>query len=166
MVDDPDPLDPPKDNNPIIRLLVFDPLAGLVDRTKADPGAPYLALPQIAKLWREDIGAYEALILRLKKETDCRVGPLEGAVAALAKRTAGGADKASGHGKAKAKDGGQTPEDSAQGSAITFPVLEPWPEPVEGAALLDALVDALKAYVVLTAVQAHAAALWIAFSHA
>ena len=170
MVDDPDPpgSDPPKADNPIARILTFDPLAGLVERSKADPGAPYVVLPQIAKLWREDLPAYEAMILRLKKESECRVGPLEGAVAALAKRTAG-VEEASGRGKegnGKAKHGGQAQEDKALGAAITFAVLEPWPEPVDGAALLDELVNALRAYVVLAAGQANAAALWIVFTHA
>ena len=170
MADDPDPpgSEPSQADNPIAQILTFDLLAGLVERSKADPGAPYLVLPQIAKLWREDLPAYEAMILRLKKETKCRVGPLEGAVAALAKRTADAAEP-SGRGKesnGKAKHGGQAQEDKALGAAITFAVLEPWPEPVDGAALLDELVNALRAYVVLTAVQANATALWIVFTHA
>ena len=162
MADDPDlPGDePPKADNPIAQILTFDPLAGLVERSKADPGAPYLVLPQIARLWGENLPGYEALILRLKKETQCRVSSLEGAVAALAKRTA----EPSG-GKEKAKPG-SSEENAAQGCAITFPKIEPWPEPVDGAALLDELVESIGSYVVLTAPQAHAAALWIAFSHA
>ena len=166
MVDDLEPPggEPPKDDNPIAQILTFDPLAGLVDRTKADPGAPYRVLPQIAKLWREDLAAYEALVLRLKKETQCRVSSLEGAVAALAKRTTGAAEP-SGRGKAKAKDGPVT-EDAAQGGAITFPKVEPWADPVDGAQLLEDLVEAIKGYVVLTVMQAYAAALWIVFSHA
>ena len=85
MVDDLDPPggEPgPDSDNPIARILTFDPLAGLVERTKVIARA--WVLPQIAKLWREDLAAYEALVLRLKKETPCRVSSLEGAVAALA----------------------------------------------------------------------------------
>ena len=167
MVDDLNPPggEPPKANNPIAQILTFDPLAGLVERSKDDPSAPYLVLPQIAKLWREDLGRYEALILRLKMETRCRVSSLEGAVAALAKRTTADVAEPSGRGKAKAKDG-PTAEDAAQGGAITFPKVEPWAEPVDGARLLDDLVELIQGYVVLTATQAHAAALWVTFAHA
>jgi putative DNA primase/helicase len=57
-------------------------------------------------------------------------------------------------------------EQVRQGGAITFPTIEPWPQRVDGVALLDDLADALKRYIILTAEQAHAVALWIAFTHA
>ena len=53
----------------------------------------------------------------------------------------------------------------SQGRAITFPVIEPWPSPVDGAAMLKELVAALRRYVVLTNLQAVAVALWIVFTH-
>ena len=52
-----------------------------------------------------------------------------------------------------------------QGRAITFPVIEPWPSPVDGADMLKELVAALRRYVVLTNLQAVAVALWIVFTH-
>ena len=52
-----------------------------------------------------------------------------------------------------------------QGRAITFPVIEPWPSPVDGAAMLTELVAALRRYVVLTNLQAVTVALWIVFTH-
>jgi 5S rRNA maturation endonuclease (ribonuclease M5) len=52
-----------------------------------------------------------------------------------------------------------------QGRAITFPVIEPWPSPVDGAAMLKELVAALRRYVVLTILQAVTVALWIVFTH-
>lgn len=44
--------------------------------------------------------------------------------------------------------------------------LEPWPDPVDGRALFDALVAAFKRYVVLQRYQAETLALWCIFSHA
>jgi putative DNA primase/helicase len=56
-------------------------------------------------------------------------------------------------------------DDPGQGRAISFPTIEPWPQPAVGAAVLDELVATLRCYVVLTTVQAVAVALWIAFTH-
>ena len=53
----------------------------------------------------------------------------------------------------------------SQGRTITFCVIEPWPEPVDGAAMLEELVAALWRYLVLTNLQAVAIALWIVFTH-
>ncbi|MGO9418991.1 DUF3631 domain-containing protein, partial [Roseiarcus sp.] len=57
------------------------------------------------------------------------------------------------------------PDDPGQGRAITFPVIEPWPHSVDGAAMLDELVQALRGYVILSSAQADAIALWAAFTH-
>jgi putative DNA primase/helicase len=56
-------------------------------------------------------------------------------------------------------------EDVGQGRPISFPVIEPWPEPIDGAKMLDELVAALRRYVVLTNLQADAVALWIVLTH-
>jgi hypothetical protein len=56
-------------------------------------------------------------------------------------------------------------QDDLQGRAVTFSGVEPWPEPVDGAAMLHELAAALRAYVVITPVQADALALWAVFSH-
>jgi putative DNA primase/helicase len=53
-----------------------------------------------------------------------------------------------------------------QGRPIKFADIDPWPEPVEGAALLTELVAALLRYVVVTRWQAVAVALWIMITHA
>jgi putative DNA primase/helicase len=55
--------------------------------------------------------------------------------------------------------------DVAQGRAVAFRLVEPWPLPVNGAELLDQLVRIVRSYVILTATQADAVALWAAFSH-
>ena len=50
--------------------------------------------------------------------------------------------------------------DSKFGSAISLAEPEPWPEPVEGAALLDALATAIRGYVVMADGARDTAALW------
>jgi Protein of unknown function (DUF3631) len=56
-------------------------------------------------------------------------------------------------------------ENADPGRAITFVAVQPWPEPVEGAALLVELAATVRRYVVLTNPQADAVCLWIAFTH-
>jgi putative DNA primase/helicase len=55
-------------------------------------------------------------------------------------------------------------DDGKQGHAITFPEPEPWPEPVDGAALLNALAVAIRRHVVMSTASSHAAALWVLHS--
>jgi putative DNA primase/helicase len=47
-----------------------------------------------------------------------------------------------------------------QGRAIEFPEPEPWPEPVDGAALLNATAAAIRRHVVMSRASSHVAALW------
>ena len=49
-----------------------------------------------------------------------------------------------------------------QGRAITFAEPEPWPEPVDGAALLDEISKAIGAHVVMPEASRDACALWVA----
>jgi 5S rRNA maturation endonuclease (ribonuclease M5) len=49
-----------------------------------------------------------------------------------------------------------------QGRAISFPEPEPWPEPVDGAALLDEISRAIGAHVVMPEASRDACALWVA----
>jgi putative DNA primase/helicase len=51
-----------------------------------------------------------------------------------------------------------------QGRPVEIPEVEPWPEPVDGAALLGELAQSIRAYVVMTPRQADAVALWIVFT--
>jgi hypothetical protein len=53
-----------------------------------------------------------------------------------------------------------------QGRRLDLPEREPWPEPVDGAALLEEMVTAIRQYVVFTEAQALATALWAIFTHA
>jgi hypothetical protein len=60
----------------------------------------------------------------------------------------------------------ERPEDeSKQGRAISFPEPEPWPEPVDGAALSDSIAEAIRRYVVLSDHSRDATALWILHSY-
>jgi putative DNA primase/helicase len=58
--------------------------------------------------------------------------------------------------KAERPDDGNT-----QGSAIEFPEPEPWPEPINGARLLDDVADAIRNHVVLADAARDTAALWV-----
>jgi putative DNA primase/helicase len=62
--------------------------------------------------------------------------------------------------KAKRTELGLDGEDGKQGHAIAFPDPEPWPDPVGGAALLDAISDAIKRHVILSEHSRFLAALW------
>ena len=56
-------------------------------------------------------------------------------------------------------------DDAKQGRAISFPETEAWPEPVNGAALLDSIAEAIRSYVVLSDHSRDAAALWVVHSY-
>jgi putative DNA primase/helicase len=51
--------------------------------------------------------------------------------------------------------------DGKQGRAISFPEIEPWPEPVNGATLLTEIASAIRSYVVMADHFRDAAALWV-----
>lgn len=53
----------------------------------------------------------------------------------------------------------------AQGTAVGFEQIDPWPAPVDGAALLDEITETLLRYVAFDAESARATALWIVFTH-
>jgi hypothetical protein len=57
-------------------------------------------------------------------------------------------------------DGGN----NGQGRAIEFPAPEPWGEPVDGAALLNAIAGAIRMHVVMSNTASHVAALWVMHS--
>jgi Protein of unknown function (DUF3631) len=62
--------------------------------------------------------------------------------------------------KAKRAELGLDGGDNKQGEAIEFPAPEPWPERVEGAALLDEIANAVRSHVVLADAVRDASALW------
>jgi hypothetical protein len=56
--------------------------------------------------------------------------------------------------------------DGLPGRAVSYPTVEPWPDPVDGAGLLTDLAATIGAYVVMDARQRDATALWAVFAHA
>jgi putative DNA primase/helicase len=61
--------------------------------------------------------------------------------------------------------GGATRAASDQGKAVVVTDVEPWPESVDGNALLDAISDALRDHLVITNEQADTTALWSVYTH-
>ena len=55
-------------------------------------------------------------------------------------------------------------DDAMQGRAISFPEPEPWPEPVEGPALLDEIASR-KRYVVMAEQARDSPALWVVHTY-
>jgi hypothetical protein len=60
----------------------------------------------------------------------------------------------------------KTGEATDQGKMVIATDVEPWPEPVEGHLLLDAISTALRDHLVITAEQADSMALWSVYTHA
>lgn len=56
-------------------------------------------------------------------------------------------------------------DDGRQGHAISFPEPEPWPEPVNGAALVDAISTEIRKYVVMAEHSADTCALWVVHTY-
>jgi hypothetical protein len=117
----------------------------LVERCKTDAGAPFEAetLERLKATKRVDLPAFMRLLDRLKDAKKVSITDL--------RKHLGGGDEV-------AADGGQ-------GKAVTFPEVEPWPEPVDGAALLDELAATFQRYVVMSPMAIHACALWTIFAH-
>ena len=61
---------------------------------------------------------------------------------------------------------GESEVGPGQGRPVEIPEVEPWPEPVEGAGLLDGITKALRSYVILPDAEAVAIALWAVRTHA
>jgi putative DNA primase/helicase len=119
---------------------VRDPLDGLVDKTATNPGAPFApeVLERLAELKKNDRPAFEGLRAQLKK-AGCRVAEID---ALLAEKFA-----------------------TSDGVSEMFSEVEPWPQPVETAALLRSIAQRLKRHVVFSGNEpAAATALWIAFA--
>jgi Protein of unknown function (DUF3631) len=60
---------------------------------------------------------------------------------------------------------GLNKDDGKQGHAISFPEPEPWPEPIDGARLLDDLAKAIRRHVVMSDAARDEAALWVLHAH-
>lgn len=61
---------------------------------------------------------------------------------------------------------GMNEKPEGQGQAIAFPEIPPWPEPVDGAVLLDEIIATFKRFIVTTAAQRDALGLFVLHAHA
>lgn len=68
--------------------------------------------------------------------------------------------------RAVAAERGKGSNGTVQGRPLDLYEPEPWPDPVDGAALLDALTAAIRRHAVLGSAEADAAALWALATHA
>jgi Protein of unknown function (DUF3631) len=123
--------------------LSAEEIDALVGKAKTDPGAPFEndVIARIAATKRADLAKFIRLQARLK-EANIKVGELDKALTGL-------------------RGTGAVESDGRQGRVMTFPEIEPWPEPVEGSILLDEIVDQIRRYVMLPPEAANAVALWI-----
>ena len=124
-----------------------DRLERLVEQAIADPGAAFeeSAIDFLAELRARDPAAYERARARLKGAR-VRVGVLDQEVERR---------------KPAPGDGAK------QGRALEFPEIEPWPESVNGAELLDAMAAHLQRFAIMPSDHAvTAAALWALHCHA
>ena len=112
----------------------------LVERAKTDPGAPFErdSVVKLAGLRRDNPPEWQRLRRELRK-VKILMGDLEPAMADVAR-----------------EDG-----DSLQGQPLHWDEVEPWPDPVEGVALLDAIAELIRRYVDMPATSADAIALWV-----
>jgi putative DNA primase/helicase len=117
----------------------------LIERSKIDPGAPFepTARSQLAQLYQDDRPQFERLRLRLKEETRVRVGELDGVIRRPLREE----------------------PTSVSGTSLEWNEIEPWPDSVDGAALLDEIITIITSFLVLPAHGAEVMALWIAFAH-
>ena len=91
---------------------VRDPLEGLVEKTKLDPGAPFTpeVLERLAALKKDDRAAFEKLRAQLKK-AGCRVTALDEALA----------EESGERRRARAAAGGHTDRHRASRRAVSHP---------------------------------------------
>ena len=124
------------------------PWDALLERSFTDPGAPFeaTALAALAQLRKDDRPRFEQ-VRRSLSTAKVRVGELDKALDKL-----GTGDRV-------------TDSDSAPGQPLDLPTPEPWGNPVDGEALLDAIAAAVRRHVVLTLHAATAIALWILHTH-
>jgi hypothetical protein len=122
---------------------VDDPLTDLIRRAAIDPGAPFEkdALAMLLELKAADQAQFERTWAKLKA-AGTRMGPLQ----ALLKSEA-------------------APE-YAESVGLLLSEIEPWPDHVGGAALLNEIASEVRAYVAVGQYCAKAIALWVLHAHA
>ena len=115
----------------------------LVEKAATEPGAPFTpdALKFLAALKKEDRAAFETLRAQLK-DAGVRVGELDEAIRPP-----------------------RTASDNGNGNEMSWPDTEPWPDPVNGADLLDDIAKLLLRFLVMPTGAAEAVALWVTLTH-
>jgi hypothetical protein len=124
----------------------LSPLDDLLERAVTDAGAPFEAssVRALAKLRATNRAGYEATLADLKK-AKVRVAELDRLVRATQSKDA---------------------PPQGQGRALVLPEPEPWPNSIDGAALLTEIVSAVTSHVIMSAAAADAFALWVIHTHA
>jgi len=122
----------------------MDEIKDMVDAAPAaenDPGVIISIVDHLSKLDRLE---YEQQRKKMAKQLNVRATELDKAV------------------KDRRKEGGS----DARGRSLELPEPEPWPDPVDGADLLNRLVTALSQYLILGDGAVDAISLWIIHAHA
>ena len=116
----------------------------LVDRARADAGAPFEpdVLEKICKLQRDHKAEWERLRAKLRG-TKVRIGELD---------------------KALKSNGEEQDGSTLRGQMLGWPEDEPWFEEVDGADLLDEIANLIMRYVHTTQAKADTLAIWIVYS--
>lgn len=122
----------------------------LVKRAKSDKGAPFerKAIEALAELKTAKPAEYQRARDRLK-EAGIKVGDLDQELKKLA----------------RANSGDDARDDHGQGRPLKLLEPEPWPEPVDGAALLDEIAKAFRTHVALPDRADVALPLWAAHTY-
>jgi hypothetical protein len=130
-----------------IAKLESDGISAFLACAKADAGFAFEpeALRALSKLARTRTADYERLRVRLKADGQVRLPALEAAMTAVV--------------------GGRPSSDGLPGKPITFEEIVPWPERVDGPALLTELAETIGKYVIMDPHQRDAAALGAVFAH-
>jgi hypothetical protein len=133
-------------DNAAPRSLSTEEIEVLVERCKTDAGAAFESetVERLKATKHADLAAFMRLRSRMIEARKIKVSALD-------RLLGDGADDAR--------------KETGQGGAVEFPEVEPWPEPVDGAALFDELTRAFLDFMHILPDAARACALWAVFTH-
>jgi putative DNA primase/helicase len=126
---------------------LVDTAEDLVRKGRADGGQPKDVDAEIARLAKLSLLEFEQQRKRVAEEMDIRAAVLDRLV------------------DAKRTDLGLGDDTEKQGKPITFPEIRPWPEPVNGAALLDEIAATFARYIVMSEAARTVSAVWPIHTH-
>jgi putative DNA primase/helicase len=151
------------DRDKIARVLI-NPANGISTHCLSRPEDPMTyALRQVDKAMRERAGDDEAAgeVARLAKLPPLKFEKERTLAAKELGIRPSALDKLVSEKRAEAR----LDDTGKQGKAIEFPKIEPWPEKVDGAALLDEIVEQLGRYMIMSDSDKTIAALWPVHAH-